>query len=289
MEEWWRGWSDTSAGRAEHNDGQIEAVADKNQKSVATRRDRGHRGFSCRVRSTGGWSPEDSTGSTGGRRSWPEIRLGDRKQSFNKQQSDVASEAESNSIGQVLATIDNCYSCLGCKGRSKQMVFFVCQHYRAESGDEKFNGAGCDLPKSRAQPAKIGSAEEEANIVQVGDAIVRYKAETKEPLYLGPGCLVLGPNPRPEGVAAPRHEATTLRGRSNRCSAGSKVVAHVGKEPYLVWKQRAEMKQGKMLIEEATVQVGNGGRPKRMYIARIHEAIWSQGVEPHVPAYECSA
>ncbi|RWW23185.1 hypothetical protein GW17_00012577 [Ensete ventricosum] len=52
-EEWWRGWSDTYAGRAEHSDGQIEAVADRNQKFPATERDRGRRGCSCRVRSTG--------------------------------------------------------------------------------------------------------------------------------------------------------------------------------------------------------------------------------------------
>ncbi|RZS19837.1 hypothetical protein BHM03_00052275 [Ensete ventricosum] len=39
-EEWWRGWSDTSARRGERNNGQIEAVADKNQKSTATGRDR---------------------------------------------------------------------------------------------------------------------------------------------------------------------------------------------------------------------------------------------------------
>ncbi|RWW10692.1 hypothetical protein GW17_00025756 [Ensete ventricosum] len=48
-----RGWSDTSARRAERNDGQIEAIADKNQKAAATGRDRGRRGCSCQVRSMG--------------------------------------------------------------------------------------------------------------------------------------------------------------------------------------------------------------------------------------------
>ncbi|RRT40534.1 hypothetical protein B296_00008021 [Ensete ventricosum] len=219
-----RGWSDTSVRRAERNDGQIEAIADKNQKAAAIGRD-------CER----GWSPEDSTRSTRGG-SWPEIRPGDRKQRSNKQRSDVADEVESNTVGQVLVAIGNCYSCLGCKGRSKQMVFFgkdmhstpsrccsesvescsleelesyhstcfhmkkaksrqgrgrLCWRYHAKSGDEKSNGAGCDLSEPRAEQPKMrrgkkpllqakgGSAGgmAKANRVQVGNATVRYKAD----------------------------------------------------------------------------------------------------------------
>ncbi|RZS28235.1 hypothetical protein BHM03_00061805 [Ensete ventricosum] len=153
-------------------------------------------------------------------------------------------------------------------------------------------------------------------------------SRTEEPLCFSPGCLVLGRNPRPEEVAAPRRghrgredataaceetlpdlccgsigdrcksdrqrskdvtdvgvlqecdgaddrsikgsvagsvservvEATTARGRNSKRSAGSKVVAHVGKEPYLVWKQRAEMRQGE--AGEAVDKGGNGATDK---------------------------
>ncbi|RRT38928.1 hypothetical protein B296_00035867 [Ensete ventricosum] len=84
----------------------------------------------------------------------------------------------------------------------------------------KSNGVGYDLPEPRAQPVKISSVEEgiSTNRVEVATDLRKQRpkevatdlrskqssSRTEEPLCLSPGCLVLGPNPRPEEAAAPR-------------------------------------------------------------------------------------
>ncbi|RWV97396.1 hypothetical protein GW17_00039815, partial [Ensete ventricosum] len=150
----------------------------------------------------------------------------------------------------------------------------VCRRYRARSGEEKSNDVSYDLPEPRAQPAKMSSAEEGISTNRVEPKM----RKEKPPLHLAVvtthrkrGCqrrvrgdLAGSECDRPDdwsikgsvagSISERVAEATTARGRSSRRLVGSEVVAHVGKESYLVWKQRAEMRQGKTLTEEAMVQ-----------------------------------
>ncbi|RZS21500.1 hypothetical protein BHM03_00054156 [Ensete ventricosum] len=104
----------------------------------------------------GGWSPKDSTGSTRGRRSWSEIRPGDRKQMVFVGK-DMSKESQ--------------------KADERERV---CRHYCARSGEEKSNGVGYDLPEPRVQPVKISSVEEGISTNRVEVATDLRKQQPKE-------------------------------------------------------------------------------------------------------------
>ncbi|RZS28463.1 hypothetical protein BHM03_00062059 [Ensete ventricosum] len=64
--------------------------------------------------------------------------------------------------------------------RKRRKAATVCRHYRAKSGDEKSNGAGCDLSEPRVQSAKIRSVEKGTSANRVEVATDLRKQRPKE-------------------------------------------------------------------------------------------------------------
>ncbi|RWW07603.1 hypothetical protein BHE74_00046768 [Ensete ventricosum] len=69
---------------------------------------------------------------------------------------------------------------LSKKAKSRRGRGRVCRHYRAKSGDEKSNGAGCDLSEPRVQSAKIRSVEKGTSANRVEVATDLRKQRPKE-------------------------------------------------------------------------------------------------------------
>ncbi|RWW85767.1 hypothetical protein BHE74_00005517 [Ensete ventricosum] len=144
------------------------------------------------------------------------------------------------------------------RGRSKQSAGGVAEANRAAAGWR----SPCVSTLGAWFSALIQGQKKQLHLTMVTDEERMPQPHARRPcrIYVG----VLQECDRPDdwsikgsvagSISERVAEATTARGRSSRRLVGSEVVAHVGKESYLVWKQRAEMRQGKTLTEEAMVQ-----------------------------------